>query len=935
MSLVDDYLRYQDTYQKQYGPMTIVFMQVGSFYEAYSTKIKGYNLTEIADLCNVICTKKDKKKEDSPSMLGFPTVSLQKYLKILMDEGLTIVIIDQVTPAPNPKREVTGIFSSGTYIEECKNSDSNNIIGLYFEEESHNLLCIGMVCIDLTTGKTIVHQALSSDVDKKFAIDECNRFIVTNIPTEILVYKKSSGTDISLLECDKKKLYIMDILPDFMKISFQNTFLNKVYKHNDMLSTIEYLDMERMLYSVTALVLTMDYAYQHNNNILKNMSKPIILEDNTHMKLGNDDVFQLNIISNDSNKGKFKSVFDIVNKTCTAMGKRYLKSMLCAPILDEDHLNSSYDIVEDLIKDKFYEKIQVHLKAIMDIERYHRKISLNTLNPQEFYNLLSSYSEILSIFKLVNSKYDTPDIKVLEELISKCDVFNLEEMKKYHLNDIQECFFKPGAYPELDALQEEINHSMNFMEESAKLLSGLIDGKGEDKIKVKRNEKDGYFLSVTKLRAKAVSSNMKKITILDIVIMPSDIKIKELDKGNSKITFDAFDLHSDMILKNKDKIIAETKRLYLSFLESFYESKDFLEDLVNFVSYFDYFVSNAKVATEYNYCKPNIISTKDNKSCVDAIGLRHPLIEKIIEVEYIPHNICLGKCDSLDGMLIYGINSSGKSSLMKSVGISLIMAQCGMYVPANVFNYKPYKSLYARISSNDNLFRGLSSFAVELTEIDSILKRADSNTLVIGDEVCNSTETVSAHSLVAAVLITLSKLRSSFIFATHLHDISKIKYIQEITNIKSYHLSVAYNESTGKLVFDRILKEGQGDSVYGITVAKFFIKNNEFMKLTNDICNDLRDEENTLISVKKSRYNAKHLVDECFICQTKEDLNTHHINFQKDCKDGFVITKPHLPMNSVSNLVTLCRKCHHDVHTNNVDIKGYILTSHGKELTVA
>jgi DNA mismatch repair protein MutS len=474
-----------------------------------------------------------------------------------------------------------------------------------------------------------------------------------------------------------------------------------------------------------------------------------------------------------------------------------------------------------------------------------------------------------------------------------------------------------------------------FIEESARIFSSFIDNL-EDKIKAKKTEKDGYFLSVTKLRAKTLVANIKEIEIKGTKIKPNEIKIRELDKGNSKITFFELDKHSDLINKNKTKVISEAKRYYLSFLDIFYESKDYLDSLVSFISYFDYVVSNVRVAVEYNYCKPKILSNYEGKSFMEATKLRHPLIERIIDLEYIPHDISLGK-DSVDGMLIYGINSAGKSSLMKSVGVSLIMAQCGMYVPAETFNFKPYKSLYARISSSDNLFKGLSSFAIELTEIDSILKRATPNTLVIGDEVCKSTETTSAHSLVAATLIFLSRIKSSFIFATHLHDISKIKLIKELTNIKSYHLSVIYDELTKKLIFDRILKEGQGDSVYGITVAKFFIQNNDFMKLTNDICHDLNDSTNLLVSTRKSRYNASLVVDECLICHAKDSqnfsyLDTHHINFQKNCENGFVVEKPHIPVHSLCNLVVLCKKCHQEVHNGTIAIKGYIQTSKGREL---
>jgi DNA mismatch repair protein MutS len=291
-------------------------------------------------------------------------------------------------------------------------------------------------------------------------------------------------------------------------------------------------------------------------------------------------------------------------------------------------------------------------------------------------------------------------------------------------------------------------------------------------------------------------------------------------------------------------------------------------------------------------------------------------------------------------MLLYGLNSSGKSSLMKALGLSIIMAQSGMYVPAEEYNYSPYDAMFSRITGNDNLFKGLSSFALEMTELRAILKRTGPKTLVIGDEVCRGTEHTSGNALVSATIIKLSKTGSTFIFATHLHDIPKMKKIKELENVKSFHLTVDYDKENDTLIFDRILKPGSGPPVYGITVAKYLIHDNEFIKLAQEIKNDLLNIPNQLVDTKKSKYNSQVYMYECGICNKKFkcDLDhvglfdTHHINFQKDCEDGFVKSKPHLPMNSKANLIVLCKECHHKVHHGELIIKGYIETSNGRKV---
>jgi DNA mismatch repair protein MutS len=319
--------------------------------------------------------------------------------------------------------------------------------------------------------------------------------------------------------------------------------------------------------------------------------------------------------------------------------------------------------------------------------------------------------------------------------------------------------------------------------------------------------------------------------------------------------------------------------------------------------------------------------------------MRHPIIELINnDTEYVPNDVVLNN-DSL-GMLVYGLNSSGKSVLMKAIGLSVVMAQCGMYVPACEYTLSPYKSLYTRITGNDNIFKGLSSFNLEMTELSIILKRANQESLIIGDEICRGTEHISGNALVASSIVHLSKKNASFVFATHLHELIHLECIKKLENVKAYHLSVDYDATNDMLIYDRKLKEGSGDKIYGIVVAKYIIKNNEFMELTNQIKNELTQSFDTMISGKTSRYNSSVYVYKCELCGINDVnsnisprgiLETHHINEQKDCVDGFSKNKPHIQKNSKANLIVICEKCHDKVHNKEINIEGYVMTSSGKK----
>ena len=202
-------------------------------------------------------------------------------------------------------------------------------------------------------------------------------------------------------------------------------------------------------------------------------------------------------------------------------------------------------------------------------------------------------------------------------------------------------------------------------------------------------------------------------------------------------------------------------------------------------------------------------------------NLRHPLIEATLtRTEYVKHNVGLGTQVDGNGWLIYGMNASGKSSLMKATGIAVLLAQAGAFVPASSCRLAPFRCLFTRILNQDNLWAGLSSFAVEMSEMREVLAHANQHTLVLGDELCSGTETASAHALVAAGIDWLAERRSRFMFATHLHNLLNILPSPESLALKVYHLRVHYDRARDLLFYDRTLTPGAGSSLYGLEVAR-------------------------------------------------------------------------------------------------------------------
>jgi DNA mismatch repair protein MutS len=443
-----------------------------------------------------------------------------------------------------------------------------------------------------------------------------------------------------------------------------------------------------------------------------------------------------------------------------------------------------------------------------------------------------------------------------------------------------------------------------------------------------------------------------------LIIKGRELKMDDLifntnNKNNAKVTVPKLNM-PDNKTKNSNnnsdeedddeeddnhKLIGLVQNYYHEELKNLYTKYGmYIKEIIPFIAYVDYLKSNAKTATKYNYKRPIIQNNSDNKAYVKCNELRHPIIERIIDYGYVPHDVDIG--DNLKGMLLYGHNGAGKTALMKALGLSIIMAQAGLYVPAKSFIYSPYDMLFTRISGNDNLFKGLSSFTVEMIELKAILKRSGSKTLVIGDEVCRGTEHISGNAIVATTIIKLAGSGSSFIFATHLHEIASMKRITELDNVKSFHISVEVDSKTNLLIYDRIMKPGPGEPIYGVTVAKHIIQDSDFIKLASDIKNELLNEYKSVTTGITSRYNSDLPVDECKLCGKKNQklhispLETHHISFQKDCQDGFTNDKPHIKKNDLANLVVLCNECHDKLHNGQYKIDGYVMTSEGKSLQV-
>lgn len=919
--IIDDYLQYSKEYKSRYGNKTIVLMQVGSFYELYAiTDDTNEDIYTIADICNIQVSRKNKSitevSVNNPLMAGFPLYTLKKFTNILLSNNYTIVLVEQVSEPPNPERKITEILSPGMNMN-VSTKNTNYMMLLYYEYHD-NLPMVGISGVDLTTGNTFVYETGSTLQDPDFVNDETYRLIATYNPSEVIILSdKDYGSQVKtylLKNLNLSKLLAhlkwesFEYIKILAKLSYQIEILEKAFnKHRGMLSIIDNLNLEKFNLGRLALCLLLHFAWEHNVDLIKKLNHPEIINDNIHLSIEYNSAVQLNVLGLYQHD---KPLIELLNRCMTAFGSRGFKERLLKPIVNVELLCKRYDEITYLLYDNKFVQVGKHLGKILDLERIKRKMLIGKMHPQDWRGFHISIENAIDIL----SKYYNEDVRPYSEMVEYyIKILDISEADKYNLNEIKGNIFTKGTYTDLDKLTDDFNAAYDIIKGIHQSLNNLDIGD----TKIDYTDKEGYHITMTKKRydnAKSRHANYMK-----------QFQLKSSSSTTVKITNQDMIVASYTMEDKQDTIAKQVTLLYQSFVNDFIDKhKLIIDKLIQSIVNIDIACCNAKNAYEYRYYRPTI--TTSDASFIKAESLRHPIIERIDDtVPYIGNDIYLSNEESgKNGMLLYGINSAGKSSLMKSVGLNLIMAQSGMFVASCNMQYYPYKHIFTRISGMDNIYKGMSSFIVEMTELKNILQRCDKYSLVLGDEICNGTEAISAVSIVAAAIDTLVKQRASFIFATHLHELPSLNIIKcNMSKISINHIHITVHDN--KIIYERKLKEGQGSSTYGIEVCKSLQMPYDFMKNAEHIRKEIQGLNMFMINPSSSKYNKDLYMTKCALCDAAAE-DTHHIHYQSDSING-MFTNFH--QNIRHNLVPLCKQCHLKEHRGELDIKGYKKTSDG------
>lgn len=762
----------------------IIFYRLGDFYEMFFEDAKI--VSKILDLA---LTKKACGNGQFAPMCGIPYHVVNQYLYKLVSNGFKVAICEQTEDpklAKNiVKREVIKIITPGTIdnFDEISCLKNNYIMSIYVDSTN-----LSITYSDISTSEIFVTSILQ--IDKENLLNTLEEEVVKISPSEIIfnsnILKSMEKNIIKLC----KNLNIL-----YSKVDLDNKFM--ALKENNLLFYKQNVDNKILLFSLDNF-----YKYVCKFGLKLNDFKNInIYKLKDFLRIDANSRINLEIKKNNFTNTIDGSLLSILNYTKTPMGFRLLNKWLDQPLVDIEKIKTRQNYIQSLFENNdLRNELENLLSNICDIERINSKISFGNCNARDLINLKNSISNCPLIKKIL-FKSNTNLTSIADMIPDIDDIYTLIDssiVEDVGISLKDGNLIKEGYSKELDLIRNnKINGKKNLLEYE-------ITERKNTKIKNLRlvfNKKTGYFFEVTKSYQNLV---------------PEYFKLKQtLTNANRYKTEELLKIEN-MIFGSENEIIEKEYNIFISIRNTINFNIKRLQMLSDIVAFIDVIFSLSKLSFKNNYCKPEL----NNTGILKIINGRHPVIEKFLNSsnEFISNNTDIGQKDNLI-QIITGPNMSGKSTYIRQIALIVIMAQMGCFVPADSANISVVDKIFTRIGACDNLFKGESTFMVEMKEVNNILKYSTKNSLLILDEVGRGTSTYDGLSLAWSIVEYIAKnIKSKTFFATHYHELIDLE--NKFSEIKNKHIEVYEDCENDNIVFLRKIISGGANKSYGIAVAK-------------------------------------------------------------------------------------------------------------------
>jgi len=775
-------MRQYDEVKREYSDAIVLF-RMGDFYETFND-----DAVTTAKVLGIVLTKRSNGAATDVPLAGFPYHAIDNYLHKLVNAGHCVAICEQVE---NPKlakgivkREVIEVVTPGTITSDTAlNKKTNQFLAcIHFYKED-----AGYAVLDQSTGELFIGECLASNLTealRKYAPREV--LLSNNIVYSTSIWYRELRPFVSTV--------------DSWVLSFDQG--KRMLVEHFKVRTLKGFGCADMKLGITAAGAIFYHVKNTLSGSLKHVTSISPIADEGVMGLDGFTLRNLEVFKSLATQGTHGTLIDLLDETVTNGGGRLLKQWLSRPLTDTKKLNSRLNIVAGFFSNKRQLKqCRSILESIVDIERILGKINQSKANPRDLIGLKQSLNKIPELKKILRSVDNKHWNKVIEKFANTNSIYGLVAEQ---LNDevpaqiLQGNVFRQGVDKKLDELRQLAAGGKRWiadMEKEERQRTGI------NRLKVSFNKVFGYYLEVSKAQQDNVPDNyIRKQTLVN-----SERYITEELKE-----------YEEKVLSAEQDIIAIETELFANCCQKILDQAGPIQINAKILNRLDVLSTFAHLAIQRKYCKPTLL----NNATLDVVNGRHPVVEYLLPASerFVGNDVQMDIKKS-QIHLITGPNMAGKSTFLRQIGLLVLMAQVGCYVPAKKATIGIVDRLFTRVGASDNLAGGESTFLVEMIEAANILNNATPQSLILLDEIGRGTATFDGLSLAWSIteyLHNYADVAARTLFATHYHELTELEHTLE--RLRNYHAAV--EEFGDQIIFLRKISSGPGNKSYGIQVAQ-------------------------------------------------------------------------------------------------------------------
>lgn len=763
---------------KEQYPDTLLFFQVGDFYELFFEDAKI-----AASFLAITLTARGKNNGKDIPLCGIPVHALQHYLKKLVSGGFKVALCDQLSkPQPGQvvERGVTNVFTPGTLTDEGMLDDkSASYLLAFFPAQKH----WGMIFSELLTAQLFATQIPAGDY--RMVESELIRFFPDEI---ILPFSKS----IKPFEQYFKRLGYCASFANHDNENASERTLQWVYQQFNQSTQQQITKQSAINQSLTVLHT---YLAQNQNKSLNHFKSIQFYQPDDYVILDAATQKNLDLIENNYDGERKNSLISVIDQAKTPMGSRTIKKWLQRPLIQKGSILQRQEVVGTLCNNlMILQQLEDLLTQLSDLERIIGRIGLRRAVTRDYVALKDSLMIIPQIKDLIlqHMAHTSLGQSIAEKLH---DLSGLVQLLDTSINDdyTSSIIIKRGFNHRLDRLRSLVD---NGKEELQKLENQEVAATGINSLKIGYNNISGYYIEITNPNLHLVPTHY--------------VEQQKLANRKRFVTSELQKLEQELLKATTEIDQAETE-VYESIKNEVEKELAPLRHIAQALAYLDALFGFAHLAYHHNYRAPLF---NDHHEIVIKGG-RHPIIEQTLSSPFIKNDTNLTAHEAL--LIITGPNMGGKSTYLRQVALLCILAQCGSFIPVDYANLPILDRIFTRIGSADNLAEGKSTFLVEMEETATICTRATKQSLVILDEVGRGTSTFDGMALAQAIIeYIVQNIQAKCLFATHYHELTALS--EKFSAIKNYHM--ACKKSGEKLHFMHTIIPGVAHASFGLDVAR-------------------------------------------------------------------------------------------------------------------